>query len=402
MIKPIRELNLKTRRVIVVVLDGAGAGFLPDADQYGDQGANTLFHVLEKHKPLKLDNLYSLGLSSILGIEPVKNRSLLPGCLYGRMKPQAPGKDTTSGHWELAGLVIDRPFPVYPHGFPDQVIALFQQAIGRKILGNIAASGTEIIKVLGDEHLKTGFPIVYTSADSVFQIAAHDQIAPKELLYEWCEKARAILTGEHAVGRVIARPFSGQSGQFARTPGRRDFSLPPPGKTLLDLVKKSNQAVAVVGKVSDIFAHRGVTMKRPGGDNQSTEKDLLYLIKHCKDGLLWATFGDFDTIYGHRNDSAGFAAALEDFDHSLKIMLDLLGKEDLLFITADHGCDPTFPTTDHTREFVPLMIWNPEFSFKLEKQNLGIRNSYADLAATAADWLQVTPPPFGTSISWRL
>jgi len=402
MTKPTPGPNLTARRVIVVVLDGAGVGALPDADHYGDQGSNTLKHVLEKHQGLKLDNLYSLGLASILGAGGEHHDSLLEGCSYGKMKPQSPGKDTTSGHWELAGLVIEKSFPVYPAGFPDPVIKAFEEAIGRSVLGNIAASGTEIIEELGAEHLKTGFPIVYTSADSVFQIAAHEKVAPVETLYRWCEIARIILDGEHTVGRVIARPFTGEQGAFVRTAGRRDFSSAPPGDTLLDLVERAGKSVAVIGKVSDIFAHRGVTKKLPGGNNEAIAADLIYLVENREGDLVWATFGDFDTVYGHRNDSAGFAAALERVDLKLAELLNALSAGDLLFITADHGCDPTFPTTDHTREYVPLMLYTPDFTFQAADQDLGILDSYADLAATAANWLQVETPLHGTPLSWSI
>jgi phosphopentomutase len=402
MIKLTPGLNPEVRRVIVVVLDGAGVGALPDADLYGDQGSNTLKHVLEKHQGLNLKNLYSLGLSSILGLEGASRIQPLKGCSYGKMKPLSPGKDTTSGHWELAGLVLTKSFPVYPEGFPKAIIRAFEEAIGRSVLGNIAASGTEIIKELGLEHLKTGFPIVYTSADSVFQIAVHDRIAPLETLYQWCEKARTILDGEHAVGRVIARPFTGEPGAFVRTAKRRDFSLQPPGDTLLDLVKRAGKSVAVIGKVSDIFAHRGVSSKRPGGNNDAIAADLMDLIEKREGDLVWATFGDFDTVYGHRNDSAGYAAALERFDLKLADLLAALGAGDLLFITADHGCDPTFPTTDHTREYIPLLLYSPDFNFQATEQYLGIRNSYADLAATAAKWLKVEAPLYGTPLPWSI
>lgn len=402
MTKLIPELNPAACRVIVVVLDGAGVGALPDADLYGDQGSNTLKHVLEKHQGLNLENLYSLGLASILELKGENRFQLLKCCSYGKMKPLSPGKDTTSGHWELAGLVLEKSFPVYPEGFPKPVIRAFEEAIGRSVLGNIAASGTEIIKELGLEHLKTGFPIVYTSADSVFQIAVHDQVAPLETLYRWCELARTILDGEHAVGRVIARPFTGKPGAFTRTAKRRDFSLEPPGDTLLDLVVRAGKSVAVIGKVSDIFAHRGVSRKRPGGNNDAIAADLMDLIEKQEGDLVWATFGDFDTVYGHRNDSAGFASALEKFDIKLAELLAALTAGDLLFITADHGCDPTFPTTDHTREYVPLLLYRPDFNFQAADQNLGVLCSYADLAATAANWLKIEKPLHGTPLPWSI
>jgi phosphopentomutase len=382
------------KRVIVIVLDGAGVGELPDAGKYGDCGANTLKSVLKKHGPLQIKNLNSLGLSRIVGITEANGAEACAARYYGRMSPKSPGKDTTSGHWELAGLIIDKPFPAYPSGFPPQIIKAFETAIGRQSLGNVAASGTEIIKDLGPEHLKTGFPIVYTSADSVFQIAAHEEVVPNELLYEWCKKARKILTGEHAVGRVIARPFKGAAGAFVRTAGRHDYSLEPPGKTLLDLVSDAGYPVAVIGKVSDIFAHRGITEHRPAANNDETAEQLLSLATDIPSGLLWATFSDFDTIYGHRNDSDGFAQALERFDLKLEQILAVLGEQDLLFITADHGCDPTFPTTDHTREYVPIIAWGRSLPFGID---LGTRNSYADLSASAAFWLELEPPQNGSA-----
>lgn len=396
MTKHIPELKTDTTagmRVVLALLDGAGVGALPDASDYGDAGASTLYHVLQKEGPLQLPNLYKLGLGRILQLSAAHNP--LPGVpttpslgRCGRMAPRSPGKDTTSGHWELSGVVISKPFPVYPHGFPDAVLQPFEEALGRKALGNKAASGTDIIEELGALHLKTGSPIVYTSADSVFQIAAHDTVAPLEELYRWCLTAREILKDEHAVGRVIARPFTGQPGSFKRTKGRRDFSLAPPGPTILDRAEQGGYPVAVIGKVSDVFNHRGVTLHRPGSDNDTVAESLFYLLNHVGSGLLWATFGDFDTLYGHRNDSAGFAAALESFDLNLgKIMLALKA-DDLLLVTADHGCDPTHPGSDHTREYVPLIAWSPSWTGVLD---LGTRTTLADLGAGAARWLKLPP-----------
>jgi len=394
MTKHTHEHKPPLKRVIVIVLDGAGVGELPDAGKYGDRGANTLKNVLRKHGPLQIKNLNALGLAHIVGLPEAEAAENLNGRYYGRMSPKSPGKDTTSGHWELAGLIMDKPFPVYPGGFPPQIIEAFESSIGRPSLGNIAASGTEIINDLGSKHLKTGFPIVYTSADSVFQIAAHEKVAPNEMLYEWCNKARKILSGEHAVGRVIARPFKGEEGAFVRTAGRHDYSLDPPGKTLLDLVSDAGYPVAVIGKVSDIFAHRGITEHRPAANNDEIAEQLISLAADIPAGMLWATFGDFDTIYGHRNDSEGFAQALERFDLKLAKILAALGEQDLLFITADHGCDPTFPTTDHTREYVPIIAWGHSLPYDV---NLGTRNSYADLSASAAYWLELEPPQNGSS-----
>lgn len=399
---PDRETAVE-RRAIIVLLDGAGVGALPDAAAYGDTGANTLQHVIEGAGSLELPRLSRLGLGEILrlsGSGPAADPAPpLPGAsYYGRAASLAAGKDSTSGHWELAGMIMREPFPVYPRGFPREIIEAFEGAVGRRTLGNIPAPGTEIIQSLGQRHLQTGFPIVYTSGDSVFQIAAHEDIVPPEELYRWCAAARAILTGEHAVGRVIARPFTGAPGAFVRTARRKDFSLPPPGETLLDRTAAAGRPVAVIGKVTDIFNHRGVTVHRPGGDNEVTGEALLGLLEEIPRGLLWATFGDFDTVYGHRNNSSGFAAALERFDRYLGSLQALLRPEDLLFITADHGCDPTWPGTDHTREYVPLIASGPSLTGGCA---LGTRPTMADLGASAADWLQLPPPEEGRSFLLR-
>jgi len=390
---------LTRRRAIITVLDGAGVGALPDAAAYGDSGANTLLHVISAEGPLRLPNLQRLGLDEILSLSTdpslfTSHLLLSEAGYYGRMASRAAGKDTTSGHWELAGLVLKKPFPVYPQGFPPEIISAFEKAIGRPVLGNIPASGTEIIKELGEQHLQTGRPIVYTSADSVFQIAAHEEIVPPEELYRWCKAAREILQGEHAVGRVIARPFIGSPGAFKRTARRKDFSLSPPGETLLDRASAAGYPVAVIGKVADIFNHRGVNLHRPGGDNEATAAALFALLEELPEGLIWATFGDFDTLYGHRNDSRGFAAALERFDRHLGKILGLLRPEDLIFITADHGCDPTYPGTDHTREYVPLIAWSPSLR---QSVAVGTRSSFADLGASAAAWLRLSPLAQGLS-----
>lgn len=401
MIKPIPgpdRVQLAAARVIIVVLDGAGVGSLPDACFYGDEGANTLLHVLEKHAPLKLTALEALGLRQILFPGETPARDSLKGS-YGRMASRSPGKDTTSGHWELAGLVLTKPFPTYPRGFPPEVIEPFEKALARRVLGNLAASGTEIIKELGEAHLQSGFPIVYTSADSVFQIAAHEEIIPVAELYRWCQIARDLLQGEYAVGRVIARPFAGKPGNFYRTAGRRDFSIAPTGPTILDLSAAGGCPVAVIGKVADIFNHRGITIHRQGGNNNDVMASLEQLIREVKRGLIWATFGDFDTYYGHRNDSAGFAAALQNFDLQLHRIQELLLENDLLLITADHGCDPTTAATDHTREYVPLLVWSPLLRGGV---NLGQRSSLADLGASAAAWLNLPAPENGNSFVRQL
>lgn len=385
---------MEIKRVFIVVLDGAGVGALPDADNYGDVGSNTLGHIALQTSDWQLPNLLSLGLGEIVP-QLKKNSSLLRGS-FGKMAALSPGKDTTSGHWELAGLVLENPFPLYPNGFPPEVINAFTEAIGRPILGNVAASGTEIIERFGAEHLQSGAPIVYTSADSVFQIAAHEAVASRELLYDWCRIARNhILVTNHAVGRVIARPFSGTPGNFKRTAGRRDYSLIPPGKTVLDLIQEKGEQVWVAGKVKDIFAGRGITRHLPASGNKEVMETIKTAVSSNFSGLFWATLVDFDMIYGHRNDIGGFARELEVFDQFLHSLLHNIRDGDLLFITADHGCDPTFPGSNHTREFVPVLA----YSHDVKITNLGTRESFADLAATIAEVLDCGTSPAGKSFA---
>ncbi|NLL21874.1 MAG: phosphopentomutase [Firmicutes bacterium] len=370
-------------KVFILVLDGAGVGALPDAEKFGDAGSNTLGHVLH-NRELMIENLISLGLGKILNADSYDSPVDKVLGAYGKMAELSPGKDTISGHWELAGLVLKTPFPLYPHGFPAEIIRSFENIIGCKTLGNIAASGTEIINKLGEEHLRTGFPIVYTSADSVFQIAAHTDIVPLETLYEWCLLARKnIFVGKHAVGRVIARPFKGKPGSFYRLNERKDFSLDPFAPTLLDLVQNNGRQVWVVGKVMDIFSGKGVTRHLPGLDNNSIMEAVSFALDENFTGLLWANLIDFDMLYGHRNDVEGYAAALEVFDRFLGDVMKRLNDDDMLVITADHGCDPTFKGTDHTREYVPLLIYGRHIA----PVNLGTRESFADLGATVAELL---------------
>ena len=401
------------RRVFIIVLDGAGVGALPDADKYGDQGSNTLGHIAQRNKDWRIPNLVSLGLGKLLIIEDTavagsgaagfSLAGLVASCIplgaYGKMAPISAGKDTTSGHWELAGSVIKNPFPTYPQGFPAEIISSFEARIGRKVLGNKTASGTEIIKELGEKHIETGFPIVYTSADSVFQIAAHEEVVPPDILYSWCLTAREeVLIGTHGVARVIARPFIGSSGQFTRTGGRRDFSLAPPDPTILDLAAGAGLQVTAIGKVKDIFTGKGVTHHLPATGNTEIISCLDRMLQEDFHGIVWATLVDFDMLYGHRNDIDGFAVAMESFDLFLGKAMGLLKKEDLLIITADHGCDPTFPGTDHTREYVPLLIYNPG----IIPSNLGIRESFADLGATVCDLLGCPPALYGKSLTGSL
>lgn len=368
------------KRAFLVVLDSVGAGYLPDAEKYGDVGASTLEHVIEKCHPA-LPNLAAMGLGSIPTVSYPKDERAAGA--VGRAAEKSAGKDTTTGHWEMAGLRLEKAFPTYPHGFPRDVIDAFEKAIGTKTLGNYAASGTVILDELGEEHLKTGYPIVYTSADSVFQIACHERLVPPQRLYEMCEIARGILQGDHAVGRVIARPFVGEhKGGFTRTPRRRDFSLPPIGPTILDVLSGKGFTTIGIGKIEDIFDHRGLTRSNHAAGNPACMDAMLEGMRDSFTGLMFVNLVDFDMVYGHRNDAQGYADALAYFDRRLPEIKERMGENDLLIITADHGCDPTFPGTDHTREYVPVLCWRPGMKTLVE---LGTRASYADIAATIAE-----------------
>jgi phosphopentomutase len=382
------------KRVILIVLDSAGIGALPDAHMYGDEGSNTLGNLARVLGGLHLPHLTALGLGNIteiLGVDPVPE----PLAAYGRMAEKSPGKDTTTGHWEMAGIILDRPFPTYPNGFPPELIRQFEQEIGTKTLGNKVASGTEIIKELGEEHLKTGYPIVYTSADSVFQIAAHEKVIPLAELYRICTIARRMLTGEHRVGRVIARPFDGVPGGFFRTAGRHDYSLLPPPGTMLDLIKEAGQEVIAIGKITDIFAGQGITRSIKTKDNQEGINSTLLAMRELKKGLVFTNLVDFDMHYGHRNDPAGYARALAEFDDCLPQLMAGMAEKDMLVITADHGTDPTSGSTDHSREYVPILIYG---HWMQGGKFLGTRTTFADLGATIVDYLQAGRLKAGTSM----
>lgn len=382
----------KMKRVVVIVLDGAGAGWQADADKYGDVGANTLGHVIEQMHP-EIPNLTEMGLMKVLGMQPADEDEPI-GC-YGTMLEKAAGKDTTTGHWEIAGLTLDKPFPTYPNGFPQEVIDEFERETGMGVIGNKVASGTEIIEELGAEHIRTGKLIVYTSADSVFQIAAHEAIVPPTELWHICRVARRILKGDHNVGRVIARPFIGNPGSFERTGNRRDFSVDPVGRTMLDVLKNEGMDVLGVGKIEDIFNHRGLTMSNHAAGNPAcVDATLEYMKKPGWKGLLFTNLVDTDMLYGHRNNVPGFAKALEDFDKRLPEILKLLGDDGMLIITADHGCDPAYPTTDHTRERVPLLVWGLGLE---EGVCLGERKTFADVSATVLEALGSCTKLDGTS-----
>ncbi len=367
------------------MLNGVGVGELPDAGEYGDRGSNTLGNLARAVGGLKLPNLELMGLGNIIPIEGVRPQPA-PWANFGKMGEKAPGKDSTSGHWELMGLTLKKPFPTYPNGFPPQLIARFEAKIGRKVLGNYPASGTQIIQELGEEHQRSGSPIVYTSADSVFQVAAHEEVIPPQELYQICLRARELLTGEAGVGRVIARPFLGKPGSYWRTTRRKDFSLPPPGDTVLDLLKKDGYPVVGIGKISDLFAGKGLTEVVKAKDNKENMAKVLKVCQRVKRGLIFTNLVDFDMLWGHRNDPQGFAQGLEEFDRWLPDLLKALTLADLLFITADHGCDPTTPSTDHSREWVPLLALGKGIRSGV---NLGRRETFADLGATVAEALGI-------------
>jgi len=382
----------KMKRVVVIVLDGVGAGWQKDAAKYGDEGADTLGHVIAEMHP-DIPNLTELGLLKTIDMHPLGEDEPL-GC-WGIMNEAAAGKDTTTGHWEIAGLTLDKPFPTYPNGFPKEVIEAFERETGMQTIGNKPASGTAIIEELGAEHINTGKLIVYTSADSVFQIAAHEAIVPPMELWHICRTARRILKGEHNVGRVIARPFIGNPGSFVRTGNRRDFSVDPVGSTMLDVLRSGGFDVLGVGKIEDIFNHRGPTQSNHAAGNEAcTDAVIDYLKKDNWKGLLFANLVDTDMLYGHRNDVKGFARALEDFDQRLPEIMKLLGDDGMLIITADHGCDPAYPTTDHTREKVPLLVWGLGLE---ESVDLGERKTFADVAATVMEALGLEERLAGSS-----
>jgi phosphopentomutase len=382
-------------RVTLIVLDSVGCGDAPDAASYADVGSNTLGNIGRAVGGLNLPGLARLGLGHVTEIEGVPPTAQAAGA-YGRLTEASAGKDTTTGHWELAGVLLDKPFPLYPAGYPPGLIGEFEARIGRGVLGNIAASGTEIIKDLGREHMFSGKVIVYTSGDSVFQIAAHEEIIPVDELYRICRIARELLTSEHAVGRVIARPFTGQPGNFSRTEQRRDFSLEPPVDTILDGIKKAGQEVVGVGKIEDIFAHRGLTRSNHTGNNMAGVDAIVDFLAQEMAGLIFANLVDFDSLYGHRNNPQGYAEALEAFDQRLPEIQAAMSDDDVLIITADHGNDPTTPSSDHSRERVPILIAGHRIKPNLD---LGTRETFADVAATLADLLDVPWQGAGTSFA---
>ena len=370
------------QRVIWIVLDSVGIGPLPDAAEYGDLGRDTLGHIA-RSRPLRVPNLVQLGLANIKPLAHLAAPAQPAGC-FGKGATRSPGKDTTTGHWEMAGIWLDQAFPVYKQGFPKELIEQFEKAIGRKTLGNKPASGTEIIKELGEEHMRTGFPIVYTSGDSVFQIAAHEEVIPIAELYRMCEIARKMLDGPHRVGRVIARPFTGTPGSFRRTERRHDYAVEPPRPMLLDVLAERNVPVLGIGKIHDIYNGRGVQNYVTTKNNADGMEKLHAALGQQRSGLVFANLVDFDMLYGHRKEVEGFARSLEEFDGMLGSLVDRMRPSDLLLITADHGCDPDdcSPSTDHSREYVPIVAYSPGGQRGI---NLGVRPTLADMGQTVAE-----------------
>jgi len=403
------------KRAVVIVIDSMGIGAMPDASKYGDlPECNTLVNVASFNKGLNLPNLEKMGLGNIDNIEGVKPNKM-PTASFGKMLEVSEGKDTTTGHWEIAGLILEEPFRTYPNGFPQFLIDEFIQKTNcGGVLGNIPASGTAILETLGDEHVETGFPIVYTSADSVFQVACHVDVIPLETLHKWCEIAREMLdshSSEHNVCRVIARPFEGCSGNYKRiSAGRRDFSVPPQKSTILNNIVDADGSVIGIGKIEDIFVKSGVTQAIHTGTNKEGLELTLKALEHKLEGeahlitykeiknadisLIFTNVVDTDMLFGHRNDAVGYGKAIEEIDSYLEKILPLITKDDLLIITADHGCDPTVPGTDHTREMVPVLVYNPE----LKGHDLGIRETFADIAQTISEWLKVPYEGPGSSL----
>ena len=385
-------MQTKSNRVILIVLDSVGIGYLPDAHLYGDEGSNTLGHIVEKYPALHIPNMISLGLGNIDPsnlLPKVEN----PLASYGKAMEQSAGKDTTTGHWEIAGTILEKPFPTFPDGFPTSFMADFEAAIGSKTIGNYSASGTTIIEELGDEHGRTGFPIVYTSADSVFQIAMHEAVIPIEKQYEICQIARDMLTGDYEVGRVIARPFVGTSGQYTRTSRRKDFATMPPDN-VLDAINNQGKEVLGIGKIYDIFAGKGITRSIKTANNQEGIEATISAIENDESSLIFTNLVDFDMHFGHRRDVVGYAKCLEAFDAKLPEIMSKMKEDDILIITADHGNDPTWTGTDHTREYIPILIYGQNVP---KAYNFGVRNSFVDIAATVADALGMDFETTGSS-----
>lgn len=386
------------KRWIWIVLDSVGVGAAPDAARYGepDEASNTLSHIAayqaKHHGAFQIPNLLQLGMGRVTDLPGAGE--VVPAGAYGRMRERSFGKDTTNGHWEFVGVVLDKPMPVYPDGFPARIIEPFEAYVGKQVLCNRPASGTVVIEEFGPEHQRTGRPIVYTSADSVFQIAAHESVVPVDVLYDWCRYARSILTGDDAVGRVIARPFTGEPGSYKRTGNRKDFSLTF-GDTVLTSLESAGHNVTGIGKIHDIYGGQGISRGIHTENNEDGMNQLVQQIKQQREGLIYVNLVDFDALYGHRNNPQGFAEAVEAFDRRLPEVTSLMEAGDVLCITADHGCDPTVPGTDHTREWVPLLLWTPGMDTGVD---LGSRDTFADVGATLADYFGIPGPKIGESV----
>lgn len=389
----------ENNRVILIVMDSVGAGALPDAEKYGDAGADTLGHIYERCPGLFLPNLSALGLSSIDGVKLAPFEGEIKGC-YARMAELSEGKDTITGHWEICGIKMDEPFRTFTeHGFPVEFIEALERKIGRRVLGNYSASGTEIIRVLGEEHRRTGRPIVYTSADSVFQIAANVEVIPMETLYGYCEAARELLVGEWLVGRVIARPFIEQNGSYVRISGRHDYTFDPQGETILDRISGAGQEVCAVGKITDIFNGRGITSSVYTNGNADGVYRTVEYMDSCERGLIFTNLIDFDSMYGHRRDAEGYGKALEEFDSMLPAVMNRMRPDDLLILCADHGNDPVHAGWNHTREYVPLLVCGEKAR---KNVNLGTLSSFSDVGASICEYLGVPGMGVGTSFLKRI
>lgn len=385
-------------RVILIVLDSVGAGELPDAPLYGDAGSNTIGNISKAIGGISLPNMEKLGYGLIDGIEGI-NKCDKPNGAFGKCSEMSVGKDTVTGHWEISGVILKKPLKTYPNGFPKDIIEEFESKIGRKILGNVVASGTQIIQELGDEHVKTGFPIIYTSADSVFQIAAHEDVISLEKLYDMCRIAREMLVGDRTVGRIIARPFIGKDGNYTRTSNRRDFAIDPFEKTMLQCLKEANLSVQAVGKIEDIFNGKGITQAVHIKNNMDGVDKTIEFMKENRKGLIFTNLVDFDMLYGHRNDVQGYANALIDFDKRLPEIMSNMNENDVMIITADHGCDPTTPSTDHSREYIPVLVYGNQI---VKNKNLGTRNSFADIGKTILELLSVENDIHGVSFAHEI
>lgn len=374
------------KRVILIVLDSVGIGELPDAEAFNDKGSHTLDNTFKACNGLNLPNLKALGLGNIEGVHSIGKENSAKGS-YGKAMEKSMGKDTITGHWEIAGVITKTPLKTYPDGFPEEIIEEFKEKTGVKgVLGNKSASGTEIIKELGEEHIKTGYPIIYTSADSVFQIAAHEEIIPLDKLYEMCKTAREFLVGDKMVGRVIARPFIGEKGNFTRTSNRHDYALDPFDKTILDYIKENNMEVKSVGKIKDIFNSKGITEGVSTKSNMDGVDKTLEFMKKDFNGLIFTNLVEFDMNFGHRNDAKGYGKALEEFDSRMKEIFSVMKEEDILIITADHGCDPTTSGTDHSREYIPILIYGDNIK---ENINIGVQSSFSNIGKTILDYLSI-------------